>query len=623
MTPQQILAAVAARDPGERLHWMVVAVDAGILDPEAFQAVRLPVDAVDGIVEFGRERPVHDLVGVLALCELHGWVDEAVQIYAERRDEIVASPEGAEITRVLVMMLWHNKRSIDALETGGAFLDDSDASDPEQITPADRVALLNELGNVARYLKEHDHAANYYERAAEFMERSDQREYQEPILLRNMAIIMRERGRPAAARDAFLALLEQQPSPADRANTLDSISVCLTMLGEIDGALARLNEAIDLLEPVASMHQSLMVLVLTHRAAARPPDDPASIEDCLRASAAAEASGDAYNQAAATGLAAMAALRQGDERAPELVETAVQQIGWAMDRLVQAPLEASGLMLLTARLAAASEDPAALREVVDAAGGELDQWDVHALFADLLVKTGDFAAAEPEIATAWRQLLRRLGRDEVSATDARVLRDAEPLLRATNVTALAAATADAARTESCLRASELGASLMGGMLSWPSDRRSEAIDWLAHPLAGAGEAAGADAAVIAAFTVGDTTELLIVRDGEVRLAGGFHRRISPAPERNSLQRPAGAVRTEIRWPAVQPGPRWPRLSGGSSGRMSTAAGPLSSSMPIRTVVRAVIAGGCDGRDRAIPLRLAWCVVVGDPSRALPRRSAVP
>lgn len=510
-----------AAPPGAAGRLMSWAVETGLVDAaELLESTALPEEARADLVEQARAARADELAPVLIALASQGWLDEVAAVMQARLPEVAGTALGVSLTREVVEMLWRDRRAARALALASDFLDLVDERPSAWMPPTEGVALLNELGNVARQLRRHGQAMTLYQEARDLLPRSDHRATQRPVLLRNIAIIERETGRPAAARALLTEVLDGDLEPRRRAETLESLALCLLQLGEHRAAALATAEAVDLAEHDGRDRGLVARMLLAAAQAASYDDDHAGAHEYAgRGVVAADALGDAYLSAAAATLTATSAVELDLPEAADEVAAAFTRVEQARADVLESELLDRLLATMTVRLRwATGEVDAMLATIADE---ELDDWNVGALAASALLEAGRPDEAATTAARAWTELLTVLAGDDVAAQDAVALRNARLLQDVTTQLALRAlAAGDPAAGLELLRASELRANLLGALTTWPSDRRLEAADLLGRP-AELLRVADPGMPVVLALDDADGARVLVARDADVSLVGSW------------------------------------------------------------------------------------------------------
>ncbi|MEN0130841.1 MAG: hypothetical protein AAGC49_15495 [Brevundimonas sp.] len=497
------------------------AVELELVPPELVLSMRLHPSARGAMVDQARTAPVGELHGLLHALGANGWLDDVAAVYSERLPDLERTDDGVATTRQLVEILWRGTRAREALELADEFLARSGGW--EWMDPTRGVTLLNELGNVARQLRAHETARAHYAAAARLIPGSAERASQEPVLVRNIAIIERELRRPAVARDLLLDLLSRDLPDRVRAETLESLSMCLLLLGEPAGAMTATREAVELTEPATGGRPAdhAQMLMQAAQAAQHSGDADAARGFAERAVTVAEELEDHRLLASAATLWAVATIDADGAEAEALLNTALRRIDEAEAALGGSDLLLQSLAMMRVRLLSETDDVDGMLAAIS--DGRLHDWSVHAMAASALLDAGRRAEAEAHVEAAWDVLLETLARDDLDSRDAGVLRNARSLQAVTTWVALHPGHGDAERRlADVIRAVELSASVVGGLTAWPLDRRPEAIALLAEPSALLAMA-GTDAVVVLAAWDGTEVEVLAARAGSLISLGRWER----------------------------------------------------------------------------------------------------
>jgi tetratricopeptide (TPR) repeat protein len=161
------------------------------------------------------------------------------------------------ITKAICEELVRTERYSEALAEGERL--EAHLAAAADAEPSAVFGLLNELGNAQRYLGAYEDAHAHYTKALELADRYPQRPFERHVVLRNIAIVLRQKGQVKES----LRILKQvwdidHLTPVERANCGESIAGAALLLGRFEEILQYVEASLKLLSNLTQVQAGLV-----------------------------------------------------------------------------------------------------------------------------------------------------------------------------------------------------------------------------------------------------------------------------------------------------------------------------------------------------------------------------
>lgn len=471
---------VAGVEDQERFrHRVAAAKQAGLLpttDPVRFlQFEGTAEQRRERIVAFAGALTLDETSTAIELLARYTLVDEAEALIRPRLAWLAASPSGPSAVARVMRLFSDAAQPARALEL---FVEFWQSGGGERLSADATILLFREQGIALRLSGLVEQALESFEVARTRLADSDRPEAQEELLSRQMAVSYRDLGVMSKAKRWARRGLELAESAEGRADLLETLASCLMHDGEFEAAAAALEDATGPRDEIIHSNPRMMAGVLQQRAEVQAllGREAAAFESACDAAELAASLNDGSHQAtfvwaSATSLMASVARRLGRRDTDTIVAEADQATQRGLEASAAAPAWRPSSLVARARLLAARDDVAALKELSDAA----PNLGLHRLLAQAHFEHERWAPARAEFQQTWDHLLLSVERQlQGDADPVDALRIAHEVQWWAGALALRDLRAGELTARQAVAAAELRSSVIAGLQSWPPEERPNA-----------------------------------------------------------------------------------------------------------------------------------------------------